>query len=107
MAKGTHWTYPARADMLQATEDDWNNPNAYPVDARGLTYSYAFIGIKKLGAGQFYLLNVKDKDGANYDGGKNYRLHVPPNVPVEQYWSLTAYDRETHALLKNVNRASR
>jgi hypothetical protein len=99
--------YSAPADMLQATEDNWNNPNAYPVDARGLTYSYAFIGIKKLGAGQFYLLNVKDKDGANYDGGKNYRLHVPPNVPVEQYWSLTAYDRETHALIKNVSRASR
>jgi hypothetical protein len=28
-------------------------------------------------------------------------------VPVEQYWSLTAYDRQTHALIRNVNRASR
>jgi hypothetical protein len=28
-------------------------------------------------------------------------------VPVEQYWSLTVYDFETHALVKNVNRASR
>ena len=34
-------------------------------------------------------------------------MHVPPNVPVEQYWSLTAYDRETHALIKNVDKASR
>jgi hypothetical protein len=32
---------------------------------------------------------------------------VPPKVPVEQYWSITAYDRETHALIKNVDRASR
>jgi hypothetical protein len=32
---------------------------------------------------------------------------VPPNVPVEQYWSLTAYDRDTHALIENVDRASR
>ena len=32
---------------------------------------------------------------------------MPPNAPVEQYWSLTAYDRETHALIKNVDRASR
>jgi hypothetical protein len=32
---------------------------------------------------------------------------VPPNVPIEQYWSLTAYDRETHALIKHVSRASR
>ncbi len=34
-------------------------------------------------------------------------MHVPPNAPVEQYWSLTAYDRQTHALIKNVARASR
>ena len=32
---------------------------------------------------------------------------MPPNAPVEQYWSVTAYDRETHALIKNVDRASR
>jgi hypothetical protein len=32
---------------------------------------------------------------------------VPPNVPIEQYWSVTVYDRDTHALVKNVNRASR
>jgi len=34
-------------------------------------------------------------------------LRVPSNVPVEQYWSVTAYDRETLALIKGVNRASR
>jgi hypothetical protein len=31
---------------------------------------------------------------------------VPPNVPVNQYWSATAYDRARHALL-NTQRASR
>ena len=33
--------------------------------------------------------------------------NVPPNVPVDQYWSITAYDRQTHALIKNMPRASR
>jgi hypothetical protein len=37
----------------------------------------------------------------------SYRLHVPPNAPVQQYWSVTAYDRETHALIKGLDRASR
>ena len=32
---------------------------------------------------------------------------MPPNVPIEQYWSVTAYDRDTHALIRNVSRASR
>jgi hypothetical protein len=32
---------------------------------------------------------------------------VPPDAPVEQYWSATAYDRATHALIRNMPRASR
>jgi hypothetical protein len=104
---GTHWTYPAHPDMLKAAADNFETPDLYPVDWRGVTYTYAYIGIKRLGAGQFYLINIKDRDGRNYDGAQTYRLRVPPNVPIEQYWSLTAYDRETHALIKNVNRASR
>jgi hypothetical protein len=104
---GTHWTFPAHPDLLKAATENFDNPSNYPVDWRGLAYHYAYIGIKRLGAGQFYLINIKDKDGESYDGAKTYRLHVPPNVPIEQYWSLTAYDRDTHALIKNVDRASR
>ena len=91
--EGTHWTYPAPPELVQAAAADFAEPNAYPVDARGLAYSYAYIGIKRLGAGQFYLITIKDKDGESYDGAKTYRLTVPPNAPVEQYWSVTAYDR--------------
>jgi hypothetical protein len=105
--EGTHWTYPAHPAVLKAASEDFDGPNDYPVDWRGIAYRYAYIGIKHLGAGQFYLINIKDKDGADYDGAKTYRLHVPPGVPIEQYWSLTAYDRDTHALIRNVDRASR
>jgi hypothetical protein len=105
--EGTHWTYPTFPEFIQAAAAGFTDPNSYLTDIRGLAYSYAFIGIKHLGAGQFYLINIKDKDGESYEGGKTYRLNVPPNVPTEQYWSLTAYDRQTHALIKNVNRASR
>jgi hypothetical protein len=105
--EGTHWTYPAHPDLLKAAAENFDNPDNYPVDWRGLAYSYAYIGIKRLGAGQFYLINIKDKNGDSYEGANTYRLRVPPNVPIEQYWSLTAYDRDTHALIKNVDRASR
>jgi hypothetical protein len=105
--EGTHWTFPAHPDLIKAATENFDNPADYPVDWRGLAYHYAYIGIKRLGAGQFYLINIKDKDGESYDGAKTYRLHVPANVPIEQYWSLTAYDRDTHALIKNVDRASR
>ena len=40
--------------------------------------AYAYIGIKHLGAGQFYLISIRDKDGQPFDGGQSYRLIVPP-----------------------------
>jgi hypothetical protein len=105
--KGTHWTMPTLPETIEGQATTYADPNAYAVDGRGLAYTYAYIALKRLGAGQYYLINIKDKDGEAYDGGKTYHLHVPANPPVQQYWSVTAYDRETHALIKGMDRASR
>jgi hypothetical protein len=35
------------------------------------------------------------------------KVNVPANAPVTQYWSATAYDRDTHALIRNMQWASR
>ena len=105
ICRGLALTLPAPPELIQAAAVGFAEPNNYPIDARGLAYHYAFIGIKRLGAGQFYMISIKDKAGESFDGAKTYRVTVPPNAPVEQYWSLTAYDRETHALIKKVARA--
>jgi hypothetical protein len=103
----SRWTFPAPLDLVKAAQGAFAEPDSYPTDSRGLAYSYAFVGIKRLGAGQFYLISIKDKDGESFDGGKTYRLRVPANAPVQQYWSVTAYDRQTHTLIRNMPRASR
>ncbi|EPE98998.1 DUF1254 domain-containing protein [Rhizobium grahamii] len=103
----SRWTFPTYPDLIQAGGRGFDEENAYPVDHRGVAYSYAYIGLKRLGAGQFYSISIRDKDGREFDGRATYRLNVPPDVPVQQYWSVTAYDRQTHALIKNVSRASR
>ncbi|MBB3314436.1 hypothetical protein FHT77_000278 [Rhizobium sp. BK181] len=103
----SRWTFPTYPDLIQAGGHGFDEENAYPVDHRGVAYSYAYIGLKRLGAGQFYSISIRDKDGREFDGRATYRLNVPPDVPVQQYWSVTAYDRQTHALIKNVSRASR
>ena len=72
-----------------------------------MVYTLAFVGIKRLGAGQFYLISIKDKSGSSLNGGSNYRMNVPANPPIEQYWSVTVYDRVTHALVLDMPRASR
>ena len=81
--------------------------NAYPIDARAVTYTLGFTGVKRLGTAQFYLLANKDKDGRDFDGAKTYRLTVPAGAPVKNYWSVTVYDRETHALIRGLSGSSR
>jgi hypothetical protein len=52
-------------------------------------------------------MTFKYKDGHNFEGGSTYRLNVPANAPVTQYWSATVYDRDTHALIRNMQWPSR
>ena len=56
---------------------------------------------KTPGVGQAYLGAYTDKAGAWLDGGKNYALHVPPNPPAKNFWSVTVYDSQTRALIDN------
>ena len=100
--EGTHWGLPASKVVLEGLMTDYANPNAYPVDGRGVTYSYAFFSPKHLGEGQFYLMDIADKDGKPFDGGRTYRLNVPANPPVRLYWSATVYDRATHAFIREM-----
>ena len=51
------------------------------------------------GVGQAYLASAQYKDGTRFDGGKTYRLRVPPNAPVKQFWSLTLYDVDTRSFI--------
>ena len=97
----------ASPDYLKASQDGFSDPNAYPFDGRGLVFTFAFFTPKHLGKGQFYLMTVKDKDGQNFDGSKSYRLTVPANAPVNQYWSATVYDRATHGLIRDMPRSGR
>ena len=53
------------------------------------------------GAGQAYLGSFRDKEGHAFDGEKSYRLHVPPNVPAKQFWSVTLYDTDTRSIILN------
>ena len=103
---GIRWFPAAMAEVVKAVQTGYADPNIYPVDARGVTYTLGFTGIKRIGTAQFYLMANKDKAGSPFEGSATYRLTVPPKAPVKQYWSVTAYDRETHALIRNMPRAS-
>jgi hypothetical protein len=105
--EGCRWAVPASPEVIEGQATFYAKPDVYPVDGRGVVFSFAYFSAKHLGAGQFYLMTIKDKEGRSFDGGSTYRLTVPANAPVKLYWSATVYDRTTHALIRNSARSSR
>jgi hypothetical protein len=106
-AAGARWALPASPEVAEGFKNGFTTPDSYPIDGRGRVYTYAYFSAKHLGEGQFYLMTIKDKAGRAFDGSKSYRLVVPANAPVKQYWSATAYDRATHALIRDTPWSSR
>ena len=41
-----------------------------------------------------------DSTGKPLEGGKNYKFHLPPNIPASNFWSIILYDNETHLMIK-------
>jgi len=91
---GKRWEYALMVEVNQEANDiaQLEERASWFYEAIGNTV--AMQG-KTLGAGQLYLETSKDKDGGYLDGGKAYRLHVPPDVPAKQFWSITLYDNIT------------
>jgi hypothetical protein len=104
---GRQWVFPIAPDVIGGLQSQFANPDSYPVDGRGVTYTMAFFSTKHSGIGQYYLMTVKDKDGQHFAGANTYRLTVPAHAPVTQYWSATVYDRATHALIRDSSRSGR
>lgn len=50
---------------------------------------------------KIYLAPIADSNGRPLERGKTYKLHVPKEIPVKQFWSLTLYDRRTWVFIKN------
>jgi hypothetical protein len=103
----SRWVFPAQPSFVEAVQSHYADPDVYPIDARGLLFTYIFFTPKRLGEGQFYLMVIDDKAGRPFEGARSYRLSVPANAPVRQYWSATIYDRRTHALIRGVAHAGR
>jgi hypothetical protein len=105
--EGGHWAQPGSRELFEGQATFFAKPDVYPVDVRGVTFSYAYFTPKHLGTGSSYLLTISDKDSRLLDGGMTYRLSVPANAPVKQYWSATVYDRSTHAPIRDARWPSR
>ena len=105
--EGGRWARPGSRELFEGQATFFAQPDVYPIDVRGVTFSYAYFTPKHPGAASSYLLTIADKNGRLLDGKTTYRLTVPAKAPVSQYWSATVYDRATHAPIRNVRWPSR
>lgn len=84
----------------------WDSQGFVNTDRRA-GFAYIAIGMspamveKHIAAGSQYLWTPRDGSGAFLDGGKSYRLRIPADIPVKNFWSLVAYDADSRSILRN------
>jgi hypothetical protein len=79
------------------TEFGYTYPTFVDLDTRAALYYGIFSSVERLGAATFYFVNAKDATGAWLDGGAEYKLTVPADVPARQFWSALVHDVDTAA----------
>jgi hypothetical protein len=84
----------------------WDSQGYTNIDRRA-AFAYAAIGMspamvdKVVGEGSQYLWTTRDSTGEHLDGGKSYRLTLPPHIPVKNFWSVVVYDAVSRSMLRN------
>lgn len=80
-------------------------PGVANLDAR-IFFMFLATGVtpamdtKVVGQGSTYPWTALDANGDPLDGGKNYKLHLPPNIPVKSFWSVIVYSTQTRSMLQ-------
>jgi hypothetical protein len=45
-------------------------------------------------------MGFTDADKNSLDGGKTYKVTLPPDIPAAKFWSFTLYDNQTRSMLR-------
>jgi hypothetical protein len=73
---------------------------AYTLDSPGMIMRIPDVGSQ-------YLMGFVDSRGHPFDGGKTYKVTLPPHIPARTFWSFTVYDNQTRSMLDTPQRYPR
>ncbi|MEM1130744.1 MAG: DUF1254 domain-containing protein [Pseudomonadota bacterium] len=79
--------------------------NTMNTDAR-VTFHYPYTAVTPAmakpspGVGSDYRIAFLDADDLPFDGSKTYKVTLPANPPVEDFWAFTLYDAQTRSMLQ-------
>jgi len=59
---------------------------------------------KIVGEGSIYPWTALDANNQPLNGGKNYKLHLPPNIPAKRFWSVIVYSAQTRSMIQTNDR---
>ncbi len=88
-----------------AKNTTFTKSGARSLDARVL-FHFGYICVSPAmavtvpGKGSDYGIAALDSKKRPLDGSKTYKLHLPPNPPVKDFWAVTMYDTQTRSQLQ-------
>jgi hypothetical protein len=98
------WKMPYQGEDAEFSPDGVLDPDARTNYFEVTSQLSPAMWVKMVGAGSQYATTERDAAGEYLDGGKTYRLHLPPNIPAKDFWSVLVYDPQTRSMLQTDQR---
>ena len=99
-----YWSDRHYVSLLQTDKKNtftFEYDDSIDVLSRAMEYAWCTYMPKELSASPAtqYLMAMADKNGNALEAGKLYKLIVPKNMPIKQFWAMTLYDRATFSFI--------
>ncbi len=105
MYKGKKWNLLVPPGVVE-TDFSYEFPSYFDYIARGPVYYGIISSVKNYGSATFYISSAESSDGKWLEGSENYKIVVPPNVPIDNFWAITVYDLESASYIRDKSKSS-